>query len=659
MRRAIKLLGNPHFWGILIVFSVCVILHYPQQMPFLGEMGLSSLLGLSRHAVETVLFLAPIIYAGFIFGLRGGIVSLVAASAAMLPRVFFISHYPADALFETLTVLAVGVMVNWWLASQRRESGRREQALLSLETARHQLESHIQVIKESGKRLSALHSICTRINQSLILEEVLDAAADKIREAIDIDAVLIFFLNEETGRLELKAHRGIPGEFASQVAELGIGEGFNGSVARIGEPSFLLEDSALQSRLSPEVIKCEGIKSQFIAPLKSKDTVIGALYAATRTLRQFTPEERELLTLVGLELGVAAQKAYFCQELKRVGSRFQEVFEKAHDAIWIQDFQGKIIAANQASSRLTGYEMGELIGCDVSEFLTPQALKLAGEVRQNLLFGKEIKQPYEQRIVRKDGTEAIILLTTSLLGDQGMPSAFQHIARDVTEERKLQEDLRLYANQISKAHEEERKRIARELHDDTVQAMVAASRRLDSLTSGEEISENLRKPLEVLQRDIDESLMRTRRLMEDLRPPTLEYLGLLPALRELIAQLQEQCSIKVNLRTRGTDRHFSPENELLTYRIVQEALRNIWRHSEATKAEVIIEVGEERTTVTISDDGKGFDAEESQGFLETGKLGLAGMKERSRLLGGTLTIHSKLDSGTKVTLDIPNKDLMV
>lgn len=370
MRCAIKLLGSPHLWGILIIFSVCVILHYPQQMPFLGETGLSSLLGLSRHAVERVLFLAPIIYAGFIFGLRGGIVSLVAASAVMLPRVFFISRYPADALFETLAVLAVGVMVNWWLASQRRESGRREQALLSLEAARRQLESYIQVIKESEKRLSALHSICTKINQSLILEEVLDAAADKIREAMGIDAVLIFFLNEETGRLELKAHRGVSREFASQVAESGMGEGFNGSVARTGEPC-LLEDSALESRLSPEVIKCEGIKSQFIAPLKSKDTVIGALCVATRTLRQFTPEERELLTLVGLELGVAAQKAYFCQELKRIGSRFQEVFEKAHDAIWIQDFQGKIIAANQAASRLTGYEMGELIGRSVSEFLIP------------------------------------------------------------------------------------------------------------------------------------------------------------------------------------------------------------------------------------------------------------------------------------------------
>jgi signal transduction histidine kinase len=117
---------------------------------------------------------------------------------------------------------------------------------------------------------------------------------------------------------------------------------------------------------------------------------------------------------------------------------------------------------------------------------------------------------------------------------------FQHIARDITEERRLQENLRLYASQISKAYEEERKRVARELHDDTIQSMVAVSRHLDNLTSKDgRVPKKLLKPLEELRRDIDESLIRTRRLTQDLRPPTLEYLGLIPALRELVTQLRE------------------------------------------------------------------------------------------------------------------------
>jgi len=321
------------------------------------------------------------------------------------------------------------------------------------------------------------------------------------------------------------------------------------------------------------VVKQEGIKSQLILPLKSSDKVIGTLCAATHDVRQFSPEEEELLALISIQLGVAAEKAHFCQEAQRVGRRFQEVFEKAYDAIWIQDFQGRITDANQATARLTGYELEELIGRNVSQFLTPEGLELARQVRQKLLHGEEIKQPYEQRIVRKDGTQAILMLTSSLLENEGVPLAFQQIARDITDERKLQENLRLYADQISKAHEEERERIARELHDDTIQTMVAVSRRLDSLAFEDSTAlKEMPRSLARLRRDIDEALIRTRRFIQDLRPPTLEYLGLIPTLRELATQVQEQSGIEVNLRVEGLEHRFTSEEELLIYRIAQEAL---------------------------------------------------------------------------------------
>jgi len=549
------------------------------------------------------------------------------------------------------------VRINRWIESRRRESGLREQALLKLEASRRELQSYIQTIKENERRLSALHSICTVINQSLVLEEMLHAAADKIKEVTNIDAILIFILDEKAGRLELKVHRGVSEEFASMVNGLKIGEGLNGRVAQTGEPC-LVKDSTSDPRLSLEVVKQEGIKSQLILPLKSSDKVIGTLCAATHDVRQFSPEEEELLALISIQLGVAAEKAHFCQEAQRVGRRFQEVFEKAYDAIWIQDFQGRITDANQATARLTGYELEELIGRNVSQFLTPEGLELARQVRQKLLHGEEIKQPYEQRIVRKDGTQAILMLTSSLLENEGVPLAFQQIARDITDERKLQENLRLYADQISKAHEEERERIARELHDDTIQTMVAVSRRLDSLAFEDSTAlKEMPRSLARLRRDIDEALIRTRRFIQDLRPPTLEYLGLIPALRELATQVQEQSGIEVNLRVEGLEHRFTSEEELLIYRIAQEALRNIWKHSEATKAEFIIEFDEEKTVVAIGDNGRGFEVGESSEFLEAGKLGLMGMKERAHLLGGTLDIGSNPRNGTTVILGIPNKSL--
>ncbi|HEX30049.1 TPA: PAS domain-containing sensor histidine kinase, partial [Candidatus Poribacteria bacterium] len=288
--------------------------------------------------------------------------------------------------------------------------------------------------------------------------------------------------------------------------------------------------------------------------------------------------------------------------------------------------------------------------------LTPQGLELEMKVERKLLSGEEVEQPYEQRVIKKDGRKAILMLTTSLLGDEKTPS-FLHIARDITDEKRLRENLRLYANQISKAHEEERKRIARELHDDTIQIMVAISRRLDNLISEHSnMPEEMLKPLERVQRDIDESLIRIRRFVQDLRPPTLEYLGLLPALKELARQVQDQSDIEVGLEVKGSEWHFSPEEELLIYRVVQEAMRNVWKHSEATKAEIRIEFGDEKATVTVSDNGKGFEIKGDSEFLEAGKLGLMGMRERAHLLGGSLKIISQPNAGTEVILTIERSD---
>ena len=224
----------------------------------------------------------------------------------------------------------------------------------------------------------------------------------------------------------------------------------------------------------------------------------------------------------------------------------------------------------------------------------------------------------------------------------------------------MQDSLHYYLSQITKAHEEERKRIARELHDDTIQTMIAVSRHLDDIASRESPAlGEVVNSLAQLREDIDGALIRTRRFIQDLRPPTLEYLGLVAALRELATQIQEQSGIEVNLKVKGRERRFSSEEELLIYRIAQEALRNVWRHSKATKAGLIIEFNKERTVVAISDNGKGCEVGESSEFLKAGKLGLMGMKERAHLLGGTLEMRSKRGKGTTVTLGIPNKSLVM
>lgn len=654
MNRCIRALGNRHFWTILAAFLICTALHYPQQLLFWYDAGTaSSFLGLSRHAVERILFLFPVVYAGTVFGLRGGIACLAFAFVVMLPRLILMTGYPVDAWFETFAVIVAGGLANWWLESRRHETSRREQALLKLETVRHELQTLIETSKEHEKKLSTLHAISTAVNQSLDLQEVVNVAAEKLMGVVDIDAVLFFVLDKESGWLELKGYRGVSEEFAHGVDKLRLAEGFNGWVAQTGE-SLFIKDSALDPRLSREVVKDEGLSSQFIVPLKSGDEVVGTLCMGVHRARQFTADEKELLRLIGVELGIAIQKARLYQETRLAMRRFQELFEKAHDAIWIQDLDGKIIDANQASAKLTGYKLEELIGKDITQFITPRGLDLAREIQTKLILGEAVEKPYELQIITKGGAEAILMVTTSLLGEKDMPRTFQHIARDITKERQLQDDLRLYIYQITRAHEEERSRIARELHDDTIQELIAVSHHLDTLVSRVNLTPTaILKSVEQAQKDIDAVLKGIRRFTKDLRPPTLEYLGLLPALRELVSQIKENFNLDVKLKVNGTRLHCTQEEEILIYRIIQEALRNVCKHAKATRADVYIESNDSKTSVVVSDNGIGFDQKESWKLAKTGKLGLIGMHERALLLNGSLEIKSEPDKGTQVITRFP------
>ena len=651
LARVLRITRNPHFWILVAMFVIGIVLHYPQQI--FGATVPSSFLGLTRHTMERVLFLLPITYAGFIFGIRGGIISLGVALAIMLPRAIFISPSPSDALFETGSVIVIGTLVILWFESQQREKERRRQAILRLEAAQREIQSN-------ERRLAALNAVSEIVSQSLELEQVLNGALNKAIEVMDVEVALIFLLDEEARELELKTYHGVSEEFAAGVRRMKVGEGFNGQVAESGEP-LLVKDASHDPQLAREVVALERLHAQLIVPLKSKGKVVGTLCVAVRQPRGFLPEEVELLTAIGNEIGIAIENARLYAEERLIAERlrasekeYRELFENAHDAICIEDLEGNIIAANRACAELTGYTQEELRGMQVSNFFAGESLRARREIKQKLLRGDALEQPYEQRLIRKDGTEAIIKLTTNLIISDGQPKGFQHIARDITEEKRLEENLRFYLQQVTRAQEEERKRIARELHDDTAQALVVLSRQLDSFISSERRPMQDVLSLEKLRGQIDKVLEGVRRFSQDLRPSVLDDLGLLPALEWLASDLTDHFGISIGVAMLGSERRFSPEAELLLFRIAQEALRNVWRHSGASRAWITVEFDDGKTILTIRDNGKGFELPKRVSDLASaGKLGLAGMEERAKLLGGSLTVHSELGKGTTVVVEVP------
>ena len=550
LSRVPRIISSPHFWLVVAMFAIGVILHYPQQILSTDSPSLFSFLGLSRHAVERIFFLLPVAYAGFFFGIKAGLASLTIALAIMLPRAIFISLYPPDALFETCGVILIGGLVNLGFEGYRREQSRRQQVLLKLESAQQELQSQVQVIRSSEKRLAALDEVSAIVSQSLELQDVLNTAADKVKEVMDLEVVLVFLLDEDSQELELKTYRGVSKEFVAGLKGLKVGEGFNGWVAKTGEP-LLVEDASRDPRLTREAVIQERIQAGLIVPLKAKGKIVGTLCVAMHGLRRFLPEEIELLSHVANHIGVA--------------------------------------------------------------------------VENSCLYQKE-------RLMA------------------------EHIARDAIMEKQMQENLRFYLQQVTRAQEEERKRIARELHDDTAQELVALSRRLDSFISSDaHLSTQDVSYLEGVRQQTDKILDGIRRFSQDLRPSMIDDLGLVPALEWLTSDLTNHFGIPIGMGLFGSAHRFPPDTELILFRIAQEALRNVCKHSEASRAWVTLEFSDDKAILTIKDNGKGFRLPERIGDLASaGKLGLAGMQERAQLVRGKLTLHSEPGKGTTVTVEIPS-----
>jgi two-component system sensor histidine kinase DegS len=232
---------------------------------------------------------------------------------------------------------------------------------------------------------------------------------------------------------------------------------------------------------------------------------------------------------------------------------------------------------------------------------------------------------------------------------------FEKRRRDAIKQKQMQERLRFYLQQVTRAQEEERKRIARELHDDTAQDLVILLRQVDELAlAADKLSPPHKKRLEKLRQQAAKIMDGVHRFSQDLRPSVLDDLGLLPALEWLTSDLTEHFGIAVEMKVVGSARRFSPEVELVLFRIAQEALRNVWKHSGAKKARVTLEFGDGKGILTVKDEGKGFKLPEKIDDLTlAGKLGLAGMQERAQLIGGSLKLQSAPGKGTTVTLEVP------
>jgi len=348
--------------------------------------------------------------------------------------------------------------------------------------------------------------------------------------------------------------------------------------------------------------------------------------------------------------------------------KYRTLVEQSEQGICIlQD--GRIAFANNALAKINGYSLKEMHAMSPDEYLLTihpgDREEFATRVRKRLQGDKMVSR-HEYRTIRKDGAERHLETYTKRITYKGKP-AIQSTVSDITERKQWEvklkeskEELRFYLNQITKAQEEERKKIARELHDDTIQELITLSRQIDDLVDRnikpDEDRRSSRKKIAAARQKVDTILKSVRRFTRDLRPSILDDLGLVPALEWLTTDTSERFGVPINISVVGTEHPATPDAALAMFRIAQESLRNAGQHSKASQIQLNLKYSSKTATLSIIDNGVGFTPpKQTTSLTRIGKLGIAGMYERAQLIGATLSIKSKRNKGTTVTLEVPIK----
>ena len=195
-------------------------------------------------------------------------------------------------------------------------------------------------------------------------------------------------------------------------------------------------------------LKGTEIKAQLIVPMILRNRIRGVLCVASKEPRKFTPDNIELLAAIGTQIAIAVENALFLErernaveQLTVSEKNYRQLFENASDAILVHNLEGYITAANNAAAGLTGYSVEELMRMNVADLLSDEMTNMAGRVRHKLMEKEPVEQPYEQQLLKKDGSHAVLGLTTSLMTENGMPRGFYNIARDATRQKQEEEML--------------------------------------------------------------------------------------------------------------------------------------------------------------------------------------------------------------------------
>jgi PAS domain S-box-containing protein len=318
--------------------------------------------------------------------------------------------------------------------------------------------------------------------------------------------------------------------------------------------------------------------------------------------------------------------------------------------IFMLDTGGRVSSWNAGAERISGYAAEEIIGRHFSVFYPPDDVAAGKPARELEIAVAEGRLEDEGWRLRKDGSRFWAnVVITALYDEHGRLHGFGKVTRDMTERRNAEQALRerrRLVGHLVEAQEVERRRIAWDVHDESIQSMVAVGMRLQLLAA--KLPEPHASAVSGLDDSVGAAIARLRGLVSRLRPPELDRHGLVEAVSAYVDEVAGRWGLAHSVRDDLTAEP-SPEAAITVYRICQEALSNVHRHARATRVAVSLSTVDNGTLVRISDDGVGT----AGGDAGDGHFGLVEMHERAEAAHGWLSVHSTPGEGTSVEFWLP------
>ena len=540
-------------------------------------------------------------------------------------------------------------------------------------------------VRAEPGRLRRLVEAGIALTSELSLEALLQRLVDVAAELTDARYAALGVIDPAGRGLEGFYTTGVDVETKEAIGELPRGRGLLGVLIREAT-TLRLHDIADDPRSVGFPLNHPSMRTFLGVPIVLRGVAYGNLYLTEKAGGQdFTSEDEELTQLLAAQAAVAIENARLYESSTR----------------WLRQLEGlNEIGAALASEvelepllDLVARRMRELVGARIVLIALPDArgsLAVRAAAGRDDLVGIAIEQSASKvgRVLERGHTERV----DAMVDD---PEVDQRVARELgvtsamylpltvrgapigvvvvhdklgTDARFDESDVRLAESLVSRAaiavdlservsrdalrravdaQELERARLARELHDETGQALTSILLGLKHLDDVVETDE-AREATASIRELVAATLQDVRRLAVELRPSALDDFGLVPAVERLASNLSEQSDLVVDLEARLGDRRLPPEAETALYRIVQEGLTNVVKHAAAHRVSITLVRKEAAAVVVIEDDGQGFDLE----AVRAGALGFTGMRERVELVGGRLTVETSPGAGTTVVAEV-------